>query len=126
MRNLIINLFLGHYLVNIFGIKFLISRNIITNLIVYSCVIYLLCRTESGVLTALLVVTLPIICLYFTSFYFLLYPPRWDELNDLQKWYCGSEVVRHGCEWILDRREFATNFMEWDRLDRIYISLTKF
>jgi hypothetical protein len=125
MRLLIVKLWLGHFVISVLGKKILLTRYFLTNAIVYSCVVYSFSLINVGLMLALVATACCIACLYFSFFYFYWFPPRWAELDDVQKWYCGSQVIRGGCKWILDDNELSMHILEWDRLDRYYISLTK-
>lgn len=120
MRAFIIELWLGHFVISVLGKKILLTRYLLTNAIVYSCAIYLFIN-----MFLVLAIACCIACIYFSYFYFYLFPPRWDELQDVQRWHCGSKVIRDGCYWILDEKELSENIWKWDQLDRYYISLIK-
>ena len=114
MRKLIIKLFVGDYISNVFGttINYVRASIPIWNsfLLMAYCLLdndYPSIASVDDILSLILVG----IVIFFGFIYFNFYPAKWEELDDLQKWQMGKFNITSGIK--INYEEYE----EWKRLD---------
>lgn len=121
MRNLIIKFYFGIYRFNAFGKKNLtIERSAVMNFITMIIMAITLFAIQDPTFRTWVLMSLFALLVFCTFVYFRLVPVKWDELDEIQKWYYGCYYVY----FVQDRwpwpGDFISNLKEWEKLDKKY------
>lgn len=113
MRRFIIRYWFGPYNSKL---RILRSRAAVSNFILMTIVV-LIKLLISNTTIAIPLMILPLLMIYFTTFYYLTKSPvKWNELDEMQKSY-------YGCYWTTQVNEsqwsedFKKHYKEWVKLD---------
>lgn len=90
----------------------------ITNLMLFSIASLLITYTGFNIITVVASIA-SLLLLFFTFIYFDIYPVKWEELNDEQKWNVGIAVQTGKTTMKLTDKQLE----EWKKLDKIFGSL---
>ena len=114
MRKLIIKLFVGDYISNIFGIPINYVRASIPIWNSFLLMAYCLLDNDYPSIASIddiLSLILVGIVIFFGFIYFNFYPAKWEELDNLQKWQMGKFNLTSGIK--INYKEYK----EWKILD---------